>query len=463
MKTAVILAAGQGKKLWPYGEIRPKPLVPIANKPVIDYSVSALIDLGFTDIIIAAGPHPEQFLSYYKHTPAVRVINCAASALPGTAETLRVAWKSAGEERILVLYGDILLDSGDLELFIHAASSGSGDDSAASALVCELGGDDSRDWICCTLADGRVSGILGHPREEATHRFCGFIFDRKKMDFYLEHNSGVFKDVEVGAMPPLEKHLEISLSEYIKEGGTALAVTTGQPVFDIDKPWHILEANDYLVKKLCGELYGTDLGEGAEIDSTADVQGYVRLGRNSRIGRNVVIKGNVLIGENTKLENGAIINGNAVIGNDCYLGNYCYMEDNSTIGDRCVVNHCAELCGIIMENVYLYHYMELFGIIGMNTDIGAATVCGTLRFDDGDTPQRVQGRREHPGSYSNAVFLGDSCRTGVNTILMPGSKVGPYSVIGPGVVVNEDVPSRTSVFLKQELVKKTWGPERYGW
>ena len=46
---------------------------------------------------------------------------------------------------------------------------------------------------------------------------------------------------------------------------------------------------------------------------------------------------------------------------------------------------------------------------------------------------------------------------------MPGTKIGSYSVVGPGVILNEDVPSKTMIMAKQELVKKTWGPEKYGW
>jgi len=59
--------------------------------------------------------------------------------------------------------------------------------------------------------------------------------------------------------------------------------------------------------------------------------------------------------------------------------------------------------------------------------------------------------------------MGEFCRTGVNAIIMPGCKIGSYSIIGPGVILYEDVPSKTMVLAKQELIKKEWGPERYGW
>jgi bifunctional UDP-N-acetylglucosamine pyrophosphorylase/glucosamine-1-phosphate N-acetyltransferase len=107
--------------------------------------------------------------------------------------------------------------------------------------------------------------------------------------------------------------------------------------------------------------------------------------------------------------------------------------------------------------------MEIYGIVGENTDIGAATVCGSLRFDDGSTVHNIKGRRETPENFSCAVYIGDNCRTGVNTTFFPGVKTGAYSVIGPASIIAEDVPEGTLVYPKQELVKKNWGFEKYGW
>jgi bifunctional UDP-N-acetylglucosamine pyrophosphorylase/glucosamine-1-phosphate N-acetyltransferase len=116
-----------------------------------------------------------------------------------------------------------------------------------------------------------------------------------------------------------------------------------------------------------------------------------------------------------------------------------------------------------MDVVHLTHYMEFYGIIGSHTDLGAATVCGTLRFDDRYAMHRVKGRREYPKEHANATFMGDYARTGVNAVLMPGCKVGVNSIVGSGVILEEDLPNRTSIYQKQELVRREWGPEQYGW
>lgn len=481
MRTAVLLCAGDGTRLWPYADMRPKAMVPIANKPVVAHQVDLLAALGFERAIVVGGAMSEQLANYFALARngysasggmEVTVVRANASGPRGTAFSLAAASEAIGGEPFLVLYGDTLLDKDDVARLAEAFEgtvngTGTGADAgtgSAAVLVSELGRESSNDWICCRLSASRtaIESIAGHPRGDYTHRFCAFAFPAGFLR-YASRNSGVFTNVEVGMMPPSEGYLEMSLADWLADGHSAAAVEAQGMFVDIDKPWQILQANDMLVKRQCEALAGHELAEGASIDASATINGFVKLGRNSRIGRNVVVEGNAIVGEGTTIENGALLLGNHVIGDETYIGNYCYLSAGSTVGSHCVINHCAELDGMIMDRVYLYHYMEFYGIIGMCTDLGAATVCGTLRFDDGETVHRVKGRREKPLDHSNAVYLGDYARTGVNAILMPGVKVGSHSVVGPGVLLHDDVPSGTMVSLKQELATRAWGPRKYGW
>ncbi|WP_168120002.1 sugar phosphate nucleotidyltransferase [Paenibacillus sp. HB172176] len=480
MKTAILLAAGDGTKIWPYAELRPKAMIPVAGKPVIAHQVESLLELGFETLIVAGGRMSEQITNYFRQgedvspraREAVQVVRVGAAEPRGTAFTLLAAAdRLEVDEPFLTLYGDTVVGKEDLARLIARFEGGG---SPAAALVAPLGEEPSQDWICCRLgragsdgaADGgeplEIADIMGHPRDGYTHRFGAFAFSREFLSV-CSANSGLFSRVQVGMMPAPEGYLEMSLVDYLHVGGSIPAVEAHEAFIDMDKPWHILQANELLVSKRCGVLTEHELAEGASIDPSADIRGFVRLGEGSRIGRNVSVSGNLIVGSGTVIENGAILQGNHVIGNDCYIGNYCYLAEGSSVGSRCVINHCAELDGLIMDNVYLYHYMEFYGIIGASTDLGAATVCGTLRFDDGQTIHRIKGRRELPRAYADAVYLGDYSRTGVNAILMPGVKIGVHSIVGPGVLLQEDVPNRTIVSVKQELTSKPWGPERYGW
>lgn len=457
MKTAVILAAGEGKRIWPYAVIRPKCMVPVANRPVISYMAETLKGIGIENIIIAGGNMSEQIGNYFRNDTAVKIIK--TDAAKGTAFTLKEAARYVSEDSFLVLYGDTIIEEQDLKALMESVE----ETNVPAALIEPLNDEPSNDWICCAVDNGKIYNITGHPRYKCSHRFCGFALTVDVLK-YVERNSGLFTNVNVGVMaPPNEGYLEMSLADYISDGNNINAIETTGFFIDIDKPWHILEANDFMVRKLCLKLTSNITGEDAEIDPSAVIEGFVKLGRGSKIGRNVVIKGNIIVGDNTLIDNGTIIEGYAVIGNDCIIRNYCQIGIGSSIGNRCIVEHCAEFSGIAMDRVHLYHYMEIGGIIGTCTDIGAATVCGGLRFDDGKSEHRICGRRERPNKYANCSYIGDFCRTGVNAIIMPGYKTGAYSIVGPGVVLNEDLPDNTLIMVEQQTVKKYWGPEKYGW
>lgn len=455
MDVGVVLAAGKGTRIWPYSVVRPKAMVPVANVPLIDYGVNALKSAGCRRVLIAAGDLSERITNYYRRDEVVQVARVTGSS--GTADSLAQLLPEAGDAGVLVVYGDTILDPADLkglaDLFEREGN---------AALVDPLAGESSRDWVCCSVSGGKVERILGHPRDSVTHRFAAFALG-KEIYPYIRRNAGIFTNVQVGMMPPVESYLEMSLADWMSDGGSISACETRGRFLDVDKPWQLLEANERIAVDLCRSLAGNELSEGSSIDDSADIEGFVRLGKGSRIGRNVRIRGNVTVGDGSVVDNGAIIDGDTFIGSGCLVANYCMIDAGSVIGDRCVVNHCAELSGVIMDNVYLYHYMEFYGVLGSNTDLGAATVCGTLRFDDGATAHRVKGRLELPRSHSNASYLGDYVRTGVNAIIMPGCKVGAYSIVGPGVVLNEDLADRTRVMVKQDLERRPWGPERYGW
>lgn len=106
MTTAVILAAGQGMRLRPYTEDRPKCLVPFHGRPIIDYTLETLRRCGLTEICVVGGYRSDALRDHlagqeitlysnpeYDHTNMVVSLFCAAAALRGD---------------VVVSYGDII-------------------------------------------------------------------------------------------------------------------------------------------------------------------------------------------------------------------------------------------------------------------------------------------------------------------------------------------------------------------
>ena len=459
MDTAIVLAAGLGRKVWPYGEFRQKCTIPVANKPIVRRIVENLREVGCQRIIVVVGHHAQQVRGALADIP--NTVFVTQHTLDGTVSAVLTAHEHLEDQPYLVVYGDVVTTPDNLRNMITEFCS---HDVEAAALVQPLSAEDASDWLCAGIEKGsplKLNGIEGHPRG-GSHRLCGVYAFKNSANTYLLRNPGIVTRVPVGGMPPPESEIAQSLQLMVDDGKTVLAVETENLFVDVDKPWHVLEANNRCVDYLAKQVTEDAIADGASISDAAEINGHVVLGKNSVIGPRVVVNGTLIAGANNNITNGAILHGNIYVGDQCRISDYCDV-DSSAIGNRCIIGHGAEMAGVLFDKVYLYHYCEMSGVFGCATDIGAATVCGTLRFDDKDTPIQVEGRYEVPPYGANATYMGDYCRTGVNAIIMPGRRIGAYSVVGPGVILYDDVPSKTMVMAKQELITKPWGPERYGW
>lgn len=450
----VILAGGRGTRLWPYSETMPKATIPVANKPVIKILVEELKKYNI-DVYVIVGYLKEDIRYALKDFTDINYIEIDRQN--GTAKTLLDSLSLIPQDDLIVLYGDVILHPKDLERFIEKSK-----ELRLACLISPLDKEEPQDWICARVKGEKIVSIEGHPRS-GSHRICGVYFIGKEFIPYIEKTPSFMKNVPVGGMPPQEVELAQSFQVMIEEGLDVYAIETEKFFVDIDKPWHILEANRKYIEFLSDSIEETKIPEGSSIAQDVFINGKVILGKNSHIGPRVVIMGNLIVGDNTTITNGAIFTGPCIVGNNCFIYNYPQIGGYTSIGDRCHIGHCAEIDGVFFDNVYVVHYSELYGVFGHSVDIGAATVCGTLRFDDRYTIHRIKDRPEFPKEGANATYIGNFSRTGVNAIIMPGVKVGCYSLVGPGVIVYEDIPSNTLILARQEYIKKPWGPERYGW
>ena len=458
MKTAIILAAGSGSKIWPYNVTKNKCVLPVANKPLFLHTVEALKNNNIDQIVVVTGYRSEQIVHALGAYDNIKLVEQKGNK--GTVSALLTGLDAVDDAEFLVVYGDVLVTDKDISALMENYKQSK---PIAGALVQSLGTESSNEWICAQVNNSQVEYILGHPRDSVTHRMCGIYAMDRKIVPYLKKNPGFMQSVQVGMMSPDEAFIEDSFQMAIEAGQNIQAVETGQPFFDIDKPWHLLEANRQWME-YCGSLLEKNIiGKNCKISDKADISGHLVLGDNCEIGSGVHIEGSLWLGDNSKIVQGAIIEPNVHIGKNCTIRRYAQIEQGTCIGDDSFVGHCAEVAGVFMKRAWAFHYGEYWGILGDCCDLGAATVCGNLRFDDLQTVHTVNNRKEIPKAGANAAYIGDYVRTGVNTIIMPGVKVGPYSVLGAGTIVHKDVENNTLLYVKQEHVQQKWGPEKYGW
>ena len=455
--TALILAAGPGNRFWPYNVVRQKAAFPIANTPLIRRLVDDLTGLGIDRFVVVVGPGEGSVRAALRGAAGdIRFVRQPHPA--GNADAaLHAAADSDGD--LLILHGDIATAPANLAALLARFSE---ERPLAATLVQPLGDESSLDWIAAFPENGELAGVEGHSRD-AKHRLCAVYALRADGLAYLRDNPGVMGRVPVGGMPPVEAEIAQSLQVMIDEGQAVAAVETVGYHIDVDKPWHILQANRQVINRLCLDLEGNSIHPTAKIHDGAEISGRLVLGENAVIGNRVLVEGDLWLGAGASVTNGAILEGPVVVGRETAIRHYCQIGGHSSLGARGVYSHGAEFSGVALETVYCYHYCESAGVVGQAVDFGAATVCGNLRFDDRNTVWRVQGRAEVPNAGANLAYFGDFSRTGVNAIIMPGRRTGVYSCVGPGVILYDDLPDRTLVTAEQTLRTRSWGPEQYGW
>jgi UDP-N-acetylglucosamine diphosphorylase / glucose-1-phosphate thymidylyltransferase / UDP-N-acetylgalactosamine diphosphorylase / glucosamine-1-phosphate N-acetyltransferase / galactosamine-1-phosphate N-acetyltransferase len=455
--TAVVLAAGPGTKFWPYSTIRQKAAFPIANVPAIRRTVDLLVELEFTRIVVVVG-HGAASVRAALRGAAAQLSYVQQPQPLGTADAvLRAAAQL--DDNFLVVFGDVVTAKENLALLCERFAQ---EQPIAAALIQPLGKEAPQEWLVAHAQGDQLQGVAGHPRE-GQDRLGGIYAFQPAALAYLHDHPGLMTQVPVGGMPPMEAEIAQSLQGMIDEGHAVLAVrTTGYHV-DLDKPWQILEANSVVIEAMTTTLTGNIIPGSSQIHEGAELHGRVVLGENCTIGNRVVVQGDLWLGANSRLLNGAMLDGPVVVGRNTLVQNYCQIGGHSSLGSHGHYGHAAEFSGVALDTVYCYHYMEVWGVVGQGVDFGAATVCGNLRFDDSATIWRIKGRPEQPTHAANAAYFGDFSRTGVNAIIMPGRRIGAYSIVGPGVILYDDLPDRQLITVKQELVTRPWGPERYGW
>ena len=460
MVSAVVLAAGEGKGAWPYSGIRQKVTCPIINTPMVRRLVLHLKEAGINEISVVIGHRGEAVRACTGDIDGVSFT--WQNPLKGPVDAALRGIQEANGEDVLICCADIVTSGATYSKLLKQYQL----NRSEAMLLIDKRSDDTPHYTTIHVDDsGLVTGVWGHG--EGPHpRYAGVCLARKDLlKRYLLLNPGLMDNVTIGEMPPVEGDIAHSFDLMRQDG---IEVQTCRPdgfLVDVDRPWHIVEANYEAARYYFDQLEKSELGPGASVSDGADIASGAKLvlGPGATIGKGCHISGNLVLGARTKVINGAILHHDVVVGSDTECKDYCTIDNHAVLGSRCIFGHGSEFTGLAFDTVYLWHYCCITGLMGNNVDIGAATVCGTWRFDNGVREQKIKGHKEYPSRFGSYTYIGDYTRTGVNVMFMPGTKVGYHSCVGAGAIIYEDVPDRTLLLPKQEHITKEWGPGRYGW
>ena len=111
----IIMAGGKGEKIWPYNEIRNKCMIPVSNKPIVQYLVDGLLENNVDEIFIVGSMFTEEMSHHFRHNKKVHVIRTQKTN--GNAETLL---HFMCNEDFVIIYGDCIISGSDIKQLLES-------------------------------------------------------------------------------------------------------------------------------------------------------------------------------------------------------------------------------------------------------------------------------------------------------------------------------------------------------
>ena len=413
---AIILSAGEGSRMRPLTLTKPKTMLPVAGKPIIQYNIESLRDNGITDILLIVRYKEEIVRNYFGDGSdfGVNISYKTQKDFLGTANAISYG-EDFIDDSIIVLNGDIILDDEIIHEIIKKYNYLSPD---TLMLLTEV--EDPSAFGVVEIENGNIKNIVEKPkREEAPSNLVNagiYIFNKDIFD--------KIRETEISERGEYE--ITDSVSLQIEDNKTVIGHKTSKDWIDVGRPWELIEVNEELIGKLKTEIKGT-------------------------VEAGAVIHGEVFLDEGSVIKAGVYIEGNVYIGKNCDIGPNSYIRGNTYFGDNVHVGNAVEIKNsIIMENTNVSHLSYVGdSVIGSNCNIAAGTNIANLRFDNATIKTKIKNQKIDSGRRKLGAIIGDSVKTGINSSFSPGVKVGQNSTIGSGVLLYEDLPSDTRVLEKQ--------------
>lgn len=335
---AVILVGGQGTRLRPLTDTRPKPMMPLVDRPFVAHQLALLRRYGVRDVVFSCGYRPEALEEHFGDGEGERMhLRYVVDPEPlGTAGAIKNAEGELDDDLILVLNGDVLTD---LDLgALAAAHTMSG---ALGTLALTPVDDPSHYGLVRLEPDDRVEAFVEKPQahelrpgEPFRINAGTYLFDRAILD---EIPAAVSCSIERDVFPRLAAD------------GRLIGFPSDAYWRDIGTPESYLEAHlDVLAGVVAtdapaGERYlgdGCVLADGAAVDGHASVGSGVYIGAGARVHAAVVSAGAV-VGAGARIEG-------AIVGAGVEVGEGAIVVDGSVVGDGARIGAGCELRGRVV-------------------------------------------------------------------------------------------------------------------
>lgn len=312
---AVILAAGQGTRLRPVTLTMPKPLVPVANQPLIAYAIHVLKNAGLTQIGIVVNDLDSPIRTQLGNGASlgVELDYIVQKEQLGLAHAVNLCHDFVGDEPFCLLLGDNIFQD-KMEALIRGFP-----EAPAEAAIALIEVSDPTRFGIAEIIDGKIQRVVEKPKNPPSNLAISGAYLFK---------SSIFNAI-AKIKPSWRNELEITdaIQQVIESDGEVHPYTLKGWWIDAGKPDSIIQANQLVL----GELpYTPPPEDKGRIIGTCDISARVILGDDSRIIDSVV-RGPVIIGDHVTVRNS-------------YIGPY------TSLGDNVLVEYSEVEASIVMKD-----------------------------------------------------------------------------------------------------------------
>jgi bifunctional UDP-N-acetylglucosamine pyrophosphorylase/glucosamine-1-phosphate N-acetyltransferase len=401
---AVILAAGEGTRLRPLTSTRPKPMLPIAGKPILEWGLEALDCVGIKNAFIVTGYKKEAIEKYFgKKFRGLKLKYLVQEEQLGTGNALAAA-EGKTKAEFLVMNGDVFYTRKFLSTLLEQHAKKKAKTSISLVEVTK-----PQEYGIVEVLRNKVKSLTEKPSKPKSRLANSGVYILNQSIFPLLD--------ELKKSRRMEYELTDALKTLIKKGQVHGFRCKGQWI-DIGRPWNLLDANEILMKSI-----------------------KLTKSKKAKVEKYSMIKGNIHLGDDTVIKSGAYIEGPVYIGKNCVIGPNCYIRPYTVIMDGCRVGNAVEIKNsILMSGTHIGHLSYLGdSIIGENCNFGAGTKVANLRFDNQEVKIEVKQKKVSSGRRKFGCLMGDNVKTGINVSIMPGRSIYPNATVDAGSVVKNTI------------------------
>jgi len=348
---AVILAAGEGNRLRPLTERRPKPMLPVGNRPVLEHVLEAVADAGITEVVFVVGYERDRIQTHFGDGDewGVDIEYAVQDTQLGTGHAVLQA-EDYVSDSFVVLNGDRVINDSLVASVVDRLRGGE------SPVVSVTRVDNARNYGVVELDDDQVHAIHEKPRGDQSRSDIinagVYGFDPSIFEFIRDTKTSPSGELEVTA----------TLDAMTRNGGVA-AIRYSDYWLDISYLWDLLSVNAAVVSRMTDRTTDDEIPDAAvaagstRVAERATVQPRVALGENVSVGPKAVVSNAVVLSDAT-IEAGAVVR-------DCIVGENATIGPNSTVvgGDARVV---------VEDEVH--RDVRLGGVVGDNAVLGGGVV-----------------------------------------------------------------------------------------